>query len=170
MPEKIPAVPQTWVAEQELTIGADGEELRDDHTQHALSSYRRSLVEQRNIQWVSGAGVGGYDRDTSLIMTQNLIPEDLPGCAEEGCALTAEITDDDSLVLSCKVGGFATKRAADDQEAACAACHETAGNELVGKIMAVNSYVQSTKQDIQRENSRHAETTRRLKSKLRELL
>lgn len=169
MPEKIPAVPQTWVAEQELSVGANGDTPRDEHTDAALSTYLRSLVHLRGIKWVHGGGVGGYDRDVYAIMTQKLIPEDLPGCSDS-CSLTAEIDEGDAFVIRCKVGGFATKKAAEDQERACAACQDDTANIIAANIMNVNSKVQTAIRALDEEERRHAETTRQLNSKLSRLL
>ena len=165
-------IPQTWTAFQEHTVGANGTTAEDELVQAALHEYRGSLIDQRNIHWVHGGGAGGWDVDPYEIMTEKLIPDDDRACSDD-CRMQAEIVGPDgeeAIVLHCQIGGFATKKAALEQEARCADCLAGKAVVLMTNVVFANTQIRDAKAGLEEEETRHTAKMRSLNSTLRDLL
>lgn len=165
-------IPQTWTAFQEHIVGAGGTTAEDELTQAALHEYRGSLIDSRNIRWVHGGGAGGWDVDPYEIMTDKLIPEHVSACSDD-CRMQAEIVGPDgeeAIVLSCKIGGFATKKAALEREARCADCLAGKAVVIMTSVVFANTQIRDAQAGLEDEETRHAARVRSLKSTLRDLL
>jgi hypothetical protein len=165
-------IPQTWTAFQEHIVGAFGATAEDELVQAALHEYRGSLIDHRNIRWVHGGGVGGWDVDPYEIMTDKLIPEDDSACSDT-CHMQAEIVGPDgeeAIVLSCRIGGFATKKAALEQEARCADCLAGKAVVLMTNVVFTNTQIGDAKAGLEEEETRHAARVRSLNGTLQDLL
>ena len=168
-------IPQTWTAHQEFVLGANGVNPDDAIAQEALSDYREYILQHRGIQWVHGGGAGGWSTDPYEIMTEKLTPEfeDMKSNCLEGCAAELSIVGPDgeeAIVLSCKIGGFATKKAALEQEAKCADCLAGRAIALMTNVLIENTTIEKTKIAIREENTRHEAKLKSLQRKIADLL